>query len=206
MQKNKWISYVASLCIFLGSGLFGILNYQKIEREMAAPTLELLAKSNFNFLSAMTIDDIVLEDKNDLEAFIEQALSHDWGIRMIRFENRDGEVIGEWHDKIWPKIQERLEKAHTTAMSGYYYLNAPVEIQGEKFGSVSIGYDFRSIAKFTQERQKKMMSLATLVFVCMGIGIPTPFLIYDNWHFFVLGAQKVKSLLEKLKKKKESTQ
>lgn len=202
MQKNKWISYVASLCVFLGTGIFGVLNYQKIEREMAAPTLELLAKSNFNFLSAMVIDDIVLEDKNDLDAFIEQALSHDWGIRMIRFEDRDGHVLGEWEDKIWPKIQAKLEKFHTTAMSGYYYLNAPVEIQGEKFGSISIGYDFRSIEKFTQERQKKMMSLALIVFVSMGIGIPAPFLVYDNWHLFVLVGNKVKEILEKFKKKK----
>lgn len=201
-MKNRWIPYALSFLFFFIGSYYGIRGYHDIESSMSSPTFEILAKSNFNFLSAMTVDQIVLEDKKSLEGFIDQALSHDWGIKMIRFEDRHGDILGEWEDKKWSKIQKLLETEN--GRKGYYFLKSPVIIQGESFGSISIGYDFRAMESFSVERSQKIQKLGLTVLLILMTGMPAPFLIYDQWSFLDSIFQKVKGFFLKFKKKPES--
>ncbi len=191
-----------SFVFFFAGSYYGWKGYQNIEGSMSSPAFELLAKSNFNFLSAMTLDQIVLEDKSGLEGFIDQALSHDWGIKMIRFEDRQGDVLGEWEDKNWAKIEKLLKTEK--GRQGYYLLKSPVVIQGEPFGSISIGYDFRAMQSFAVERSERIQRLAAAVLLILMMGMPAPFLIYDHWDFIAAQGRKIKGLVSKSKKPQES--
>ncbi len=81
-------------------------------------------------LSAVSLDAVITEDRPLLETIIDEIVSHTTEIRAVSFENENGYTLVSWSAKDLER-KDIVQKSYTSK----------IEMEGEMFGRVTIGWD-----------------------------------------------------------------
>ena len=155
----------ASLAAAVLFALVAAEGIRRYETDILNRNVSMLSDQAVSLISAIAIDAVISEDRPLLETIITQSVAELPSIVTFTVRNEKGDLLAEWRGP------------NHDGGRDYFVATSPVELYGERFGTVSISWD-TSGAQHQIKQHVLIGTLYLVVCILVAVGI---ILLLGNW-------------------------